>query len=450
MPSKITLTITQGQHPGREYIFDTRTTCIIGRSPDCNPQLPNDSAHLTISRYHCLLDINPPNIRIRDFGSLNGTYVNGDKIGQREFHQTPQEGEKLKFPEYDLQTGDEIQLGNTVFKIAIEVDQTEIKNPYIVIPSQHQEDKSTHSETIKRLLTASENGVATLQVISGYKIVKLLSKDQFREVYLVKHSQTQKYVALKIMIPMVIGNERSLDMFKRGLANYQALDHCRIVKLFDYGLYDNVFFFTMEYCKGGNVGDLMHKSGGKLPVDLSVDMMLQVLDGLIYAHNAEVPDIKSPHESFASCKGLIHCDLKPSNIFLAYEDDARVAKIADYGLAKAFDVAGLSGQTLTDEASCSLEFMPRQQVLNFKYAQPEIDVWAAAACLYNMITGEFPRDFTGEKVLAVLQNNPVSIRHRDNTLPKELADVIDLALVEKPDIYFKSAVSFKKALLNAL
>lgn len=109
MPTKITLTVTQGKLPGRQYIFDSRTTCIIGRSADCNPQLPDDEDHRTISRYHCLLDINPPDIRIRDFGSKNGTYVNGKKIGQRESHQTPQEGAKLKFPEYDLLSGDEVK-----------------------------------------------------------------------------------------------------------------------------------------------------------------------------------------------------------------------------------------------------------------------------------------------------------------------------------------------------
>ncbi|MEH1884351.1 FHA domain-containing protein [Nostoc sp.] len=80
MPDKIILTVIQGQLLGQQYIFDYRTSCIIGRSPDCNPQLPDDSHHLGISRYHCLLDINPPDIRVRDFGSKNGTYINGKNI----------------------------------------------------------------------------------------------------------------------------------------------------------------------------------------------------------------------------------------------------------------------------------------------------------------------------------------------------------------------------------
>jgi pSer/pThr/pTyr-binding forkhead associated (FHA) protein len=126
MPPKITLTVTEGKLQGRQFIFDCRTTCIVGRNADCNPQLPDDEDHRTISRYHCLLDINPPAIRVRDFGSKNGTYVNDKKIGQRQADQTPEEGAKMQFPEYDLQNGDEIKLDNTVLKICIELDPQEI------------------------------------------------------------------------------------------------------------------------------------------------------------------------------------------------------------------------------------------------------------------------------------------------------------------------------------
>ena len=90
MPSKITLTITQGKLSGQQYIFESRSTCIVGRNDDCNLQIA-DNVDMTISRYHCLLDINPPDIRVRDLGSLNGTFVNGKKIGQRQREQPAKE-----------------------------------------------------------------------------------------------------------------------------------------------------------------------------------------------------------------------------------------------------------------------------------------------------------------------------------------------------------------------
>jgi pSer/pThr/pTyr-binding forkhead associated (FHA) protein len=72
---------------------------LLGRAKDCHPNIPDDEKHRRISRSHCLLEINPPDIRIRDFGSKNGTFVNGKKIGQREAHHTPEYAAQIQFPE---------------------------------------------------------------------------------------------------------------------------------------------------------------------------------------------------------------------------------------------------------------------------------------------------------------------------------------------------------------
>ena len=141
-------------------------------------------------------------------------------------------------------------------------------------------------------------------------------------------------------------------------------------------------------------------------------------------------------------------NLKPNNIFISKINDKIVVKIGDYGLSKAFDLAGLIGQTLTGTKMGTPVFMPRQQVLNFKDELPEIDIWATAACLYNMLTGYFPRNFTGDPWLSVLQNSPVPILQRHHGIPQKLAKVIDLALQEKPQIYFQTAAEFKQALLD--
>jgi hypothetical protein len=65
-----------------------------------------------------------------------------------------------------------------------------------------------------------------------------------------------------------------------------------------------------------------------------------------------------------------------------------------------------------------------------------------------MLTGFFPRNFTDEPWLDVLQNDPVPIRQRDASIPVKLAEVIDKALIEKPNIYFQSAIEFKSELLR--
>ena len=96
--------------------------------------------------------------------------------------------------------------------------------------------------------------------------------------------------------------------------------------------------------------------------------------------------------------------------------------------------------------------MPRQQVVDYLHAGPEVDVWAAAACLYNMLTGETPRSFLRGKDVwqTVLETSPVPIRQRDGSIPSHLAEVIDKALIDRPAILFKTAADLKNALQTAL
>ena len=146
----------------------------------------------------------------------------------------------------------------------------------------------------------------------------------------------------------------------------------------------------MEYCNGGSITNLMQRQGGKLSIDEAIPIILQVLDGLEYAHNAAIPNVRLANGTFGKGRGLVHRDIKPENIFLINAGNQRIVKIGDYGLGKAFDVAGLSGQTMTGDKAGSPYFMPRQQVIDFKYAKPEVDVWATAACLYNMLQVDIP------------------------------------------------------------
>ena len=196
----------------------------------------------------------------------------------------------------------------------------------------------------------------------------------------------------------------------------------------------------------------MAHRGGKLSIDEARPIILQALDGLHYAHHAEVPQVKLKDGSFGRGHGLVHRDLKPQNIFLSTAGGARVAKIGDYGLAKAFDMAGLSGHTYTGEVAGTPQFMPRQQVLRFKDLRPEADVWAMAAALYNMLTRCSPRDFPEgrDPWQCILETPVVPIRQRNPAIPSKLAKVIDHALAEEPNIGFRSAAEFKQALIEVM
>ena len=508
MPAQIILTVIESTLKGQKYIFNERTTTFVGRGEDCFPRLPDDKDHQYIGRRHCMLDINPPDIRIRDLGSLNGTYVNKKKIGQRARDQTDEEGAQLQFPEYDLKEGDEIKLGDTVFRVGISVDAScdgcgsyiaEDQKPralkasgIYLCPACSQSSESLRPTAapggkakvcancgrdvsaevddyrkgdfvcgdckanpmvvIEQLLKLAEDNDKKLQAIQGYDVLKELGRGGMGAVYLARHIRTDKLVALKVMLPEVAAEEWSREYFLREVENTKALKHRNVVELLDHGFSNGTFFFTLEYCSDGCLESLMVGRGGRLPLDEAMNIILQALDGLDYAHKAEIPYVKLADGTIGRGRGLVHRDIKPPNLFLSRSGGSLIAKIGDYGLAKAFDLAGLGGLTRTGTKAGSPWFMPRQQALNFKYVKPEVDVWAIAATLYYLLTSWVPRDFPmdWDPWRVVYKNDPVPIGRRGSPIPKRLAEVIDQALVEEPEIYFKTAAELKRALESAL
>jgi len=513
MPAKITLKVVKGTMMGKEFDFPERTTCIIGRGLDCNPRLPDDAFHSTISRNHCLLDINPPDARIRDFGSMNGTFVNGKKIGQRKAGAAAGSAELTEFPEYDLNNGDEITLGGTVFKVTVFVPPACVKCGAEISESESGEANVGEGLYLCSEHRAGADGVAATRMINvgelladsrkcskcgkdiageagkarrgeyiceecrknpmklaqalvekankgekegseniqGYTIIKELGKGGMGAVYLARHEKSGERVALKVMLPQVATDKSARDMFQREVEVTKALSHPNVVQLLDSGYSNGIFFFTLEFCDGGSVDKLMEARGGKLPVDEAMEITLQALDGLEYAHNVDV-NVKLADGSSVTSRGIVHRDLKPANIFLAGKGSGRIAKIADVGLGKAFDQAGLSGQTRTGAVVGTPFFISRPQVINYKYAKPDIDVWSMAASLYNMLTGKYPRKFVKGKDpwQIVLQNKPEPVLSREPSIPPKLAEAIDAALVDQPEIKVKTARELKKMLLDAV
>jgi hypothetical protein len=467
MPAKVTLTIVRGAQAGQEFVFAERTTCVLGRAADCSPRLPDDERHRAISRHHCLLDVNPPDVRVRDFGSLNGTFVNGHKIGERAEGQTPEEAARLCFPEHDLHDGDVLELGETVFRVRVEAPAAATEPAarrcglcgadFDPAPSGRRGERPCAAcradplRLVRRLLGRAGEGAPELATVRGYDVLRELGRGGMGAVYLARHAGTGEQVALKVMLPRIAAEARAREMFLREVENTRALCHPNVVRLREAGCSGGAFYFTMEYCPGGSVARLQQERGGVLSADEAVPIALQALAGLEYAHQAEVPFFARGDGRFAPGRGLVHRDLKPANLFLGVEGGERVAKVGDYGLAKAFDNAGLSGLTCTGSVMGTPWFMPRQQVVNFKYAQPEVDVWALAASLYFLLTGEPPRDFTGrDPWQAVLQCDPVPIRRRRPAVPDRLARVIDLALTEDPHVTFRTARELRRALEGAL
>lgn len=290
--------------------------------------------------------------------------------------------------------------------------------------------------------------------VKGYQKVKLLGKGGMGEVWKVRDEDTGKYYALKTMLPAVKADETAVKLFLREASVAQVLKHKNVVATYRSGSANGVFYILMDLCEGGSVDGLMEKKGGRLSLEQATWITLQVLSGLDYVHNVDLTaEIrKGVFKGTTDAHGVVHRDFKPGNIFLSDHSDTPVAMVADFGMAKAFDAAGLSKITKTGTVMGTPVFMPRQQAVGFKYAEPEVDVWAAAASFYNMLTGAFPKNFRPGKNAwqIIVGEKAVPIRDRNTSVPRELAAVIDKALQEEPEIGYKSAKAFRKAIVAVL
>jgi eukaryotic-like serine/threonine-protein kinase len=118
MATGVKLVVTRGPLTGREFVFAGRTFCTVGRDPGCLLSLKTDPPDPTVSRRHCLLDIDPPCVSVFDLGSRNGTFVNGARLGGRDrvCGLVPPRAPL----EVRLQDGDTFRVGETCFRVVIE------------------------------------------------------------------------------------------------------------------------------------------------------------------------------------------------------------------------------------------------------------------------------------------------------------------------------------------
>jgi serine/threonine-protein kinase len=506
MAGKVTLEVLEGPITGQVFPFEDHDTFLFGRSHECQACLSDDPK---VSRHHFILEVNPPDARVRDLGSMNGTYVNDTMHGGREEGETPEQGAQRRHDDVNLKDGDRVRAGDTVFLVRIEVpafccecgsellssnrEQSRLPNGTFLCsackakaspatmrdvraPSARKavvvrckkcgKDVSNEAGArgpgdyvcvscraqplgIARLLLerAKARGKGLL-AIEGYTLLKELGRGGMGAVYLAKQDKSGQQVALKVMLPQVAMDERAKQSFLREVDVTKQLRHPLVVEFRDSGCSEGTFFFTLEFCDGGSVDKLALTSGGHLRPDEAVRIILQVLDGLEYVHNAPV-HVTLANGQTRDVVGVVHRDMSPQNILLS--GPSKVAKISDCGLSKAFETAGLSGHTMSGTVAGKLVFMPRQQIINYKCAKPEVDVWSAAACLYNMLTGQFPRNFLKgrDPVQIILSTDAVPIRERNLAVPARLAEVIDHALRDKPEIPFKTAAELKRALEEA-
>jgi serine/threonine-protein kinase len=489
MRGKITLKVTAGPLRDLTFNFEDHETFIFGRAKDCHARLAKDD--ITASRHHFILEVNPPDVRLRDLGSLNKTLVNGIGYGGREFWESPDEAVKRNYPTVDLHDGDEIRVGETIFKVIM---QAYCRDCGLEIPDSFKPlckisdflylcgscRNKGDSEDANTVLTRARScelcgkdvsgemgarpGVYTCEAcrtkgaanlasmleryvhksdaptemvgagITMYDVGKKIGEGAMGEVFVARRKSDGMQAAVKVMLAKVAVDEYSRQMFLREIKEMDRLDHPNIVKMLSYGSYGSSFYFVMEYCQGGSLSDL-YKRRGPLNLTEATPIFSQALEGLAAAHQL----------------GTVHRDLKPPNILMT-ESHGGIVKIADFGLAKNFEKSGLSGFTVTGAAGGTPEFMPREQYTNYKYVKPSTDVFSIGATFYYLLTGKFVRDFSSkeDRISVVLNKDVIPIQNRGVSIPPQTAKVINRSISDDAGERYSSSVEMLQELRDAL
>jgi eukaryotic-like serine/threonine-protein kinase len=494
MNIKVILKIVEGSLAGREYEFDEPATCMIGREDDCKITIPDLPENKGVSRHHCLLDIVPPRITIRDLGSSNGTWINEVNIASPSVKtDTPREKTQA---ETILHDGDTLRIGRNVIKIQLVTTQedTLFYDPNMEKTAEKLAETSVYPPSLEKtgiaasldspcgfcgknlsywinrkkaseavcpacqnnpvqivryLLEEAARGEKTLASMEGYAISKILGEGGMGMIFYLEHKKQKAHpLVLKLMKPHVASDETSKKRFIRECWITQFLKHPNIVRQYDHGCYEGYIYFTLEFCNLGDVRQWMDETRGVIPVRAAVPLVLEALEGLHYGHTFDFEYGTDNNAPPMKTKGLVHRDIKPSNILLSGNKDSMTAKIADFGLAKAFNLAGLSNCTQTGLSAGTPAFISRQQIMDFKHVSIQVDIWSMAATLYFMITGKYPRDFPDQMdpYLVVAESDPVPVLKRSSSVPVKLAKVLDAALLDKGSPVFPSALDFRKAL----
>lgn len=205
------------------------------------------------------------------------------------------------------------------------------------------------------------------QQLGNYRIIRLLGKGGFAEVYLGEHIHLNTHAAIKVLHAQL--NDDDTEKFRTEARAIAHLAHPHIVRVFDFDVEDKVPFLVMEYAPHGTLRE-RHPAGTRLPLDTIVSYTQQVASALQYAHD----------------QGLIHCDVKPENMLLNSQDQIW---LSDFGLATFMAPTHLySTQGMAQQVAGTSPYLAPEQL----QGQPRVqsDQYALGVVVYEWVCGTPP------------------------------------------------------------
>ncbi|PWT92460.1 MAG: hypothetical protein C5B54_03480 [Acidobacteria bacterium] len=265
--------------------------------------------------------------------------------------------------------------------------------------------------------------------LGRYIIQQIIGRGSMGIVLLARDPSIDRLVAIKLIQTTAMLDEDELtkykDRFAREAKAAGQLLHPGIVTVFDVGQSDQgIPYIVMEYVAGITLREML--KAGPLSVDDALSLSFEILDALSYAHS----------------RGVIHRDVKPSNILITPD---KHPKIMDFGIAHLIG----SDFTKTDEFLGTPYFMAPEQISKNKVDQ-RTDLFSFGNILYQMLTGK--RVFTGDSLAAlvhsILQEQPVAPHKHVPEIPPMLSHIVMRCLMKVPGDRYSSAEELKQDLLH--
>ncbi len=258
--------------------------------------------------------------------------------------------------------------------------------------------------------------------IAGHEILSELGHGGMGVVYKARHLGLGRLVALKVLIAGEGASEEMLERFQREARSAARLQHPNIVPVYEVGQDGKRRFFTMQYVEGATLSELARKRA--LTPRRALDVTRKIALALDLAHR----------------NGILHRDVKPSNILIGEDGEPR---ITDFGLAKDLDAG--PGTTLTGVSLGTPNYAaPEQLAGETRLVGPASDVYSLGATLYEALTGAAP--FTGSSVFAivvdVLSKEPPPPRSLNPSIHRDIETICLKAMQKEPARRYPTARAF--------
>ncbi|MCA1849974.1 MAG: serine/threonine protein kinase, partial [Acidobacteria bacterium] len=266
--------------------------------------------------------------------------------------------------------------------------------------------------------------------LGRYHVNSLIGSGGMGEVYLAQDIQLGRPVALKVLLEEYTKSKEHLRRFEQEARATSVLNHPNILTIFEIGEIQSRHFIASEFVKGQTLRQITKQR--KLKLDEVINIITQVVTGLVVAHSA----------------GIVHRDIKPENIMVR-EDG--IVKILDFGLAKLIDMPVARFGTTEDSTISDIKTNSGAIIGTVSYMSPEqlrgmvvdarTDIWSVGVVLYEVIAGHVPfrENSPADVIVSILEREHPSLSVRAPGCPTRLQQIVARALTKDRDKRYQTA-----------